>query len=51
MAHSKTNLPEKVCGTCGRGFTWRRKWAQDWQNVRYCSRRCRNERLSCARRT
>ncbi len=38
---SKANLPTKVCVTCGRPFTWRRKWAACWEQVRYCSDRCR----------
>jgi len=40
----KRPLPEKICASCGRPFTWRRKWARDWSEVRYCSRRCRQER-------
>ncbi|WP_261663467.1 DUF2256 domain-containing protein [Deinococcus sp. Marseille-Q6407] len=31
----------KVCPVCGRPFQWRRKWERDWDNVRYCSDRCR----------
>lgn len=26
---------------CGRRIEWRRKWADDWENVRYCSAGCR----------
>jgi hypothetical protein len=37
----KQNLPEKICLHCGRPFTWRKKWAKDWENVRYCSDACR----------
>ncbi|MEQ1489342.1 MAG: DUF2256 domain-containing protein [Terricaulis sp.] len=37
----KQDLPEKTCAACGRPFTWRKKWARDWENVRYCSDRCR----------
>jgi hypothetical protein len=37
----KTDLPQKTCATCGRPFAWRRKWARDWDTVRYCSDRCR----------
>ncbi|MBR7744304.1 DUF2256 domain-containing protein [Phycicoccus sp. BSK3Z-2] len=40
----KGDLPTKVCATCGRPFTWRRKWADDWDEVRYCSQRCRRGR-------
>lgn len=40
-ARSKADLPRKVCPVCERPFTWRRKWARDWDTVRYCSERCR----------
>ena len=40
----KENLPEKVCLVCGRPFTWRKKWADDWEHVKYCSQRCRKRR-------
>ncbi|RJF73004.1 DUF2256 domain-containing protein [Deinococcus cavernae] len=33
--------PTKICPVCGLSFTWRKKWARDWENVRYCSERCR----------
>ena len=35
------HLPSKVCVTCGRSFTWRKKWERTWDEVRYCSKRCR----------
>ncbi|TCK22620.1 DUF2256 and DUF3253 domain-containing protein [Pseudonocardia endophytica] len=31
----------KTCAVCGRTIEWRRKWADDWENVRYCSAACR----------
>ncbi|WP_375461784.1 DUF2256 domain-containing protein [uncultured Enterovirga sp.] len=37
----KADLPSKLCATCGRPFAWRRKWARDWESVRYCSDKCR----------
>ncbi len=40
----KENLPQKVCETCGRPFVWRKKWANNWDSVKYCSTRCRNNR-------
>jgi hypothetical protein len=40
MRH-KIDLPTKRCASCGRPFAWRKKWARDWENVKYCSRRCR----------
>ncbi|MCB1427278.1 MAG: DUF2256 domain-containing protein [Zhengella sp.] len=43
--HLKRNgLPQKICAACGRPFAWRRKWARDWENVRYCSDRCKRAR-------
>ncbi|WP_462322300.1 DUF2256 domain-containing protein [Halochromatium sp.] len=44
MAHRKTNLPQKTCPVCGRAFSWRRKWAACWNEVKYCSERCRRYR-------
>ena len=38
---AKANLPEKTCPVCQRPFAWRKKWARDWDNVVYCSERCR----------
>jgi hypothetical protein len=35
---------EKACVTCGRTLTWRKKWERDWDEVRYCSDRCRRSR-------
>lgn len=40
----KQNLPEKLCKTCGRSFTWRKKWEKVWDEVLYCSDRCRERR-------
>ncbi|MGF1606084.1 MAG: DUF2256 domain-containing protein [Rhodothalassiaceae bacterium] len=40
----RTPVPQKICAVCGRPFTWRRKWARDWDRVRYCSERCRRSR-------
>ena len=33
--------PDRICASCGRSFAWRRKWARDWEQVRYCSDACR----------
>ena len=40
MRH-KADLPQKICEACARPFTWRKKWARDWDRVKYCSDRCR----------
>lgn len=37
----KSDLPQKTCATCGKPFTWRKKWERDWDQVRFCSDRCR----------
>lgn len=39
---AKRDLPTKTCPTCSRPFVWRKKWARDWQNVIYCSDKCRS---------
>ncbi len=36
--------PTKVCMVCGRPFQWRKKWKDVWDDVRYCSDRCRRNR-------
>ncbi|MHA7059442.1 DUF2256 domain-containing protein [Aquimarina sp. M1] len=40
----KSNLPVKTCVVCERPFTWRKKWEKVWDDVKYCSNRCRNNR-------
>lgn len=40
----KQDLPEKPCLHCGRPFRWRKKWEKVWDEVKYCSDRCRGER-------
>ncbi|MFM8591812.1 MAG: DUF2256 domain-containing protein [Sphingomonadales bacterium] len=40
----KENLPQKICLVCQRPFTWRKKWEKNWDEVRYCSDRCRMNR-------
>ncbi|BAY87214.1 hypothetical protein NIES267_67330 [Calothrix parasitica NIES-267] len=41
---SKSDLPSKMCPVCQRPFTWRKKWADCWDDVKYCSERCRRRR-------
>lgn len=43
MPHKKVHLPEKPCQHCGRPFSWRKKWERVWDEVKYCSDRCRGE--------
>jgi len=42
MAHKKLNLPTKICLSCQRPFAWPKKWERDWENVKFCSDRCRS---------
>ncbi|MEM8667847.1 MAG: DUF2256 domain-containing protein [Planctomycetota bacterium] len=39
-------LPSKICVACGRPFSWRKKWERCWEEVRFCSERCRRDRNS-----
>ena len=39
----KSDLPQKVCVTCGKPYTWRKKWAHEWPQVKYCSEKCRRK--------
>ncbi|MAZ69749.1 DUF2256 domain-containing protein [Porticoccus sp.] len=40
----KADLPGKICVVCRRPFHWRKKWWRVWQDVKYCSERCRRSR-------
>lgn len=40
----KENLPSKICVSCQRPFTWRKKWERCWDEVQTCSKRCNAER-------
>jgi len=42
----KADLPQKTCAVCGRPFTWRKKWAAVWDEVKYCSKACAGNRNS-----
>jgi hypothetical protein len=37
------DLPVKLCAACKRPFTWRKKWAANWAEVKYCSDACRGK--------
>jgi hypothetical protein len=50
-AHSKSDLPTKICPVCQRPFTWRKKWADCWDDVKYCSERCRRRRSQAKNET
>ena len=41
QAKVKNGHPPKVCARCGLAFEWRKKWERDWDQVRYCSEKCK----------
>jgi len=42
--YTKSNLPEKICESCGKPMAWRKRWERVWDDVRYCSERCRKNK-------
>jgi len=42
--HASTT--EKICASCGRALEWRKRWARNWDSVRYCSDACRTRRVT-----
>lgn len=40
----KSDFPSKICPVCQRPFEWRKKWKDCWDEVKYCSERCRRRR-------
>ena len=41
---NKQSLPVKPCAVCGRAMSWRKAWAKNWAEVRYCSEACRKNK-------
>ncbi len=41
----KENLPTKICIVCERPFTWRKKWQRVWEEVKYCSEKCKKFKI------
>ena len=37
-------MERKNCAVCGRTIEWRKKWRLNWEQVRFCSDRCRREK-------
>lgn len=40
------DVPAKTCASCGRRIQWRRKWGDNWDDVRYCSDQCRRRKVN-----
>ena len=43
---NKASLPSKPCLVCGRDMVWRKSWAKNWDDVKYCSNACRARKSS-----
>lgn len=41
---NKNELPEKMCPVCERPFLWRKKWEKNWEEIVYCSAKCRRNK-------
>ncbi len=41
---NKASLPSKPCLACGREMTWRKSWAKNWLEVKFCSDACRAQK-------
>ena len=46
LMHKKIHLPTKVCPVCKLEFNWRKKWKKDWEQVIYCSEKCKRSKNS-----
>jgi hypothetical protein len=44
LAKTKNGFSPKLCQTCGLQFEWRKKWAKNWEEVKFCSTRCRDKK-------
>ena len=40
-----TTPDPRTCGSCGRRIEWRKKWAETWDDVRWCSDACRRRKV------
>jgi len=47
---NKAALPSKPCVACGRPMSWRKRWAANWDEVKFCSDACRRGRDTRAAR-
>jgi len=41
---TKSTLPSKICLTCGRPFSYRKKWRNCWDEVKYCGEKCQRNK-------
>ena len=45
---NKAALPSKPCTACGRPMSWRKRWAKNWSEVKFCSDECRGRKVTRA---
>ena len=43
---NKSFLPSKTCVVCAKEMTWRKSWAKNWDEVKYCSDACRSKKTT-----
>ena len=41
---NKAALPSKPRLGCGRPMSWRKRWARNWEEVKFCSDACRRSK-------
>ena len=46
MGLEQLNKLVKTCIVCGREIQWRKKWQNDWDQIKYCSHSCRQAGLT-----
>jgi hypothetical protein len=44
MSGKSDHVEPKTCESCGRLIEYRKKWACNWDNVKYCSDECRRNK-------
>jgi len=43
ILYKKLNLETKLCERCNRSFAWRKKWERAWDEIKFCSKKCKAE--------
>lgn len=42
----RVKMISKICAKCGRIIEYRKKWAKNWNEVKYCSDQCKKKKLT-----
>lgn len=37
-------MESKICSSCGRTIEYRKKWARNWDDIKFCSDECRKNK-------